>query len=401
MTLAFSFLEAQVKAGTWGTLYKHAVSMKDKRDKAKELYDIADESFKDITIYILREQDNYGIERSWFRRKDYEEWIMYTARTAAKLGIEEAAPYIMTLYDRLETSLYKGVLLESIGQTKNEIVVPWLNEIFRVINNSNREGKTRPEDEEIMLFGLLKSIRVFNDSSSFPHLFYARSNNYSSKIQDLADDIIAEVSSTPALLCKEVVISDPDLRVKFNALKYGFDSESSDEDKVAVCISAINQALGNVTGDDGVNKLLVSDILNTSVNYIGELASADPEAAKAIERKWNNDLLIKNPTLNDTNEQIYNIEALQEMKSEESARVLYEKFKYYNDMKKLGAKVGYGEQEGFRVLKAIIRAIGETGIQNEDILVELLRTSNAGEYGDIVQEEAMNAYNKLTGGASE
>ena len=90
-----------------------------------------------------------------------------------------------------------------------------------------------------------------------------------------------------------------------------------------------------------------------------------------------------------------NIDALRKIGSPEAAKVLLENLNIYYTAGIQGFGTGYGTKEGNKIFIAVIRALGEIGGDNEDIIIalELIRKSDV--FGAPVIREAKDALEKL------
>ena len=87
MFITATFLFSAQDVNYHKKIYNETTNLIEKKEKLKEIYAVADDTYKTLVIDILDEQLNYGKERNKALVKDYEEWIYYSSMTAGKLKI--------------------------------------------------------------------------------------------------------------------------------------------------------------------------------------------------------------------------------------------------------------------------------------------------------------------------
>lgn len=386
---------------------RHNIS--EKRNVVRDMFEDADETYVNFVVSILNEQVNYGRERNTSKRKDHEEWIYHTARLVGKLNISKGATRLKTLYDNVDDPILKGEIVYAAGSTKNREILPWINRLLKRFNEDNRSGDTKGVEPNVE--GVLKALNFYKDPSSFPEVFYAALPNYSRNIKEMAQQLRADISSTPAQLCTDLIRTlRADQEMIFEVMEYGFNSESSDEDRLETCLIALERALDRDANIDAHNVEVREKIKNYAVRHFAELKTEDKRATDIIERKWDADIKYKGQKAqDDIYTQLANIESLQIIATEEAAKILCRKIEYYNTRKQEGFETGYGEQEGGKLLIAIVTAMGEIGIDAEITVedpnpdqsestsssLELRRIIRSEEYAKPVQTAAQEAFDKI------
>ncbi len=389
-------LYAKNDAKYFRKIYSQAVDIKEKRDKVKEISLNADETFKSLILDILDEQINYGIERNVSIRRDAEEWILYTAKTAGSLKITEASIKLKALYDYVTNNIIRGEILSAIGKIGNKDNLSWLNLLMKDYNDAHRRGGaagTKGIEEEI--YGLVSALGEYKDPSSFKYLFYASIPNYSEKIRLLASETIKKVTNDPASVASDMIISEERLDIVIALVNYIYNSQSSNDGKIRIMILGVERGLATLGSKDPVTKRLQEELKDTAVTNLGNLKASSPEAVRMIERKWDENFLIKDSAKENINRILTNIDALEKIATPEAVSVLINKIKYFNDKTKDGSKTGYGQNEGALIMTAIIRALGNTAKSSEAAYDELLRVKSAAEYGEPLRVEADKALKKL------
>lgn len=386
---------------------RHNVS--EKRNVVRDMFkEGVDERFTNFIIQILDEQVNYGRERNPNKRKDHEEWILYTARLVGRLKITKGAPRLKILYENVDNPIIKGEIVYAAGATKNREILPWINRLLKGFNEDNRSGDTKAVEPAVE--GVLKALNFYRDPSSFPEVFYASLPNYSRKIKEMAQQLLKDITEEPAKLCTEIIRKErADQKMILEAMEYAFNSNSPDEDKLEACLVALERALDTDAALDAYNLEIREVIKNTAVKHFAELKTTDKRAVDLIEKKWNSDIKYKSKKYDDVYTQLTNIEALQIIATEDAQKVLTRKIEYYNTRKQEGFETGYGEAEGGKIIVAIITAMGEIGIDAEITIIdpnpdqsastssalELQRILRSDEYGKPVQEAAKTALDKI------
>lgn len=400
---ANSYSQGNVKL--WKTLYGQAKTVKQKRDKIKEIEKIATEDFTDLILDILDEQVSYGDENRGFWKRDHEEWLYYTGKIVGRLKISEGAPKLKTLITFLDNSIYIGEMYHDIAKTGNKEMLPWLNSRLGYYNEQHYEGNIK--GKEPIVNGLLNAIREFKDPSSFDVVFYAAIPNYAEPLRNLASQVAGEISNNdPANLCTAYIKKEAKNRLRFEAMKYSFNSESAVEDRALSVITAFGRELDNFEEMDVFAKQTKDELEMLAVRYLGELKTTNPEAVTLLEQKWDRDAKVKDISAEDTNRMLDIIESLQKIATEQTSQVLTRKLAYFNYTIAEDFGTGYGEKEGVKILIAMIRALGAIGINSENIINDVSKESTStvfeleivrlgGFYEKVIQEEAAAALEKL------
>ena len=283
-------------------------------------------------------------------------------------------------------------MIYSIGLTKDKDLIPWLNLFMNDLNQQHALGKIRGNEE--LVIGAIKAIGEFNDVRSFRVMFYASIPNYPI-IFVLWREVFEKLTDDPAAHISHVINYTADLQEVLAALTYVYKSQSSDEGKAKTAIMSIHRVLDTAGITNKSNEHLGQEILDTSVVYLGELKSQLPEAVKAINAKWDADIMVKNLRDENMHSVLKNAEALAAIANDEANAVLTKRLKYYNDKSKEGAAVGYGERDGGTTFFAIIDALGEIGSSSNDTYFELKRVADSTEYGEPHKRRAKEAIEKL------
>ncbi|MCG8570895.1 MAG: hypothetical protein MJB14_12215, partial [Spirochaetes bacterium] len=328
----------------WKRLYNKAQSVKEKRNKVEQMYRVADESFKRFVIEILDEQVSYGTVKNKLVKKDYEQWIAATVKIVAKLKIAESVERIKKVLGNIDTPLTLGQIYLDMAKTENKELIPWFNRLLYDFNLQHSQGGT--VGKEPIIDGMIQALAVFNDPSSFPYVFYVAMPNYEERIRNRADQLLKNISNDPAPLCKEIILEEQDKNVRMQALKYGYESESSNEDKADMAIAALFQEVNIIGEKDAVQKLLKKEVEDLAIQYIKALKTTNPNAVKAIEAKWFRDRKVKNIRVEDTNHMINMVEALQSIATDDAVILLTTKLAYFNEKVSADFGTGYGEKEG-------------------------------------------------------
>ena len=363
----------------WERLYYQANSFKEKQEIMKSMKDKITTEFNDLIMQIVVEQSNMSFKI--YEAKDYENLVIHTAAIAGKLKIKESTEYLKKIYEKVNSSIAKGEILNQIGYTENTEYLPWMNDLFRDFN-TKQKGKGTQGIEEI-IYGLILGISAFSDESSFEYLLYAAMPHYSKKIQELAETTINKITNDPAKLCNEIILEDPDYELKIDALNFALKSASSTEAKINTCKLTVNKIQWSEVPFNTIEKK--KELLNKSVYYLGEMKSNDDETIEMIEKKWDNET--------DYYSILFNIEALQKIGTEKAAKVLIKKIKFWNDLKKEGAKEGFTSDDGHKIMIATLQALGK--IKHRGSLEILYDTVWTDSYGNIIKTEALRAIDSI------
>ena len=97
----------------------------------------------------------------------------------------------------------------------------------------------------------------------------------------------------------------------------------------------------------------------------------------------------------DTNVKLTNIDALRKIATPEATKILLENLKFYYEAGKEGFGTGYGTKEGNKIFIAVIRALGEIGTDDEDVLMALNLIKVSDEFGAPVIHEVEKVLEKL------
>lgn len=392
-TVASSFGVDNAKR--WKRKYDAAVDIKGKSKVVREMVNVAEAGFEPLLIRILEEQINAGVP-SFFGRSEHEEWIKHVAYMAGELKIKEASPLLIKIYEemKLQDAIIKGEILHAIGKINEAGDLAWLNNEMNEYNILHKAGGVKGQLETV--YGLVKALEIYNSPESFSVLFYATLPNYNESIRGIAKEILQRSTDNPTPLCEEMIKDFDDMQIALEALRYGYYSNSPKEEKVKMIVAAVDTALDRMIGKDLVYNEVMRSIVNEGVVFLGDLKANSKEAIDVIEKKWNRDVFKKNVKMMDTITLLNNIEALQKIAGNDAAIVLQRKLKDYVDKKMAGSATGYGDQEGPKIMIAIIRAMGATGADVDDVIFELDRVADSERmFGTTLRNEAKKALKQL------
>ena len=393
---SFDVSAKERSAKYYETMYKSAIRMKEKRNLVKEMYKNIKDDYAQIISNIIDEQYNYGVEKDKNSFKDYEEWIYYTAMCAGTLKLSGKVEKLKAMYSYVKTPIYMGTIAHVLALTgaKDE-VLPWLNEHLREMNTMVRKGSGSIGYKEEIVEGILLGMKEFKDPTSFEHVFFATVPNYSERIRKIAREILAEITDNPAPLIATFINAESDFSLVRELLAYAHKSSSSTEDKEKLYLSVLDHCLGQLVENNPENMAFKPKVEQDAVFYLGEIQAKDSLAVKLIAEKWKVDNSDKRGVAEDTNVKLTNIDALRKIGSPEAAKVLLENLNIYYTAGIQGFGTGYGTKEGNKIFIAVIRALGEIGGDNEDIIIalELIRKSDV--FGAPVIREAKDALEKL------
>jgi hypothetical protein len=148
-------------AQTWTILYKKSVSLKEKREKVKQMVDIATPEFENLIVDILTDQVTIPEYTGSIDKKMYEEWVNYTVIIAGKLKMKKTSPALKKLYTRIQSPRLKGDIVYNIGLIGNKEDMPYLLDELKVFNTTQKAGKLAGREE--ILAGLLKAVDLYKD----------------------------------------------------------------------------------------------------------------------------------------------------------------------------------------------------------------------------------------------
>lgn len=393
---SFDVSAKEKSANYYKVMYGNAKRMKEKRDLVKEMYKNIKDDYAPIISDIIDEQYNYGIERNKNSFKDYEEWIYYTAMSASILKLSNKVEKLKVIYSYLKTPIYMGTVAHvlALTGTKDE-VLPWLNEHLREMNIMVRKGSGSISYKEEIVEGLLLGTKEFKDPTSFEPVFFATIPNYSERIRKIANEVLTEITDDPVPLISAFINREDDFAVVKNLLTYAHKSSSADDEKEKLYISVLDRCLGQLVEKSPENITYKPKVEQDAVFYLGEIKAKSPKAAKLIDEKWKADNADKRGIAEDTNIKLINIEALRKMGTKEASDVLLKNLNIYYTKAKEGFGTGYGTKEGNRIFIAVIRALGDIGNDDENIILALESIKVSEEFGTTVIHEAEKALEKL------
>lgn len=357
------------------TLYYKANSLTERQEILEQMDKVITDEFKNFIMEIVVDQSNYNY--NILQTKDYENWVLTTAKIVTKLKIAEAAPFLEKIYNKCKTSITKGQLLVTIAQTGDRNYVKWFNNLLYDINNLHRANKFIKQEEIVQ--GIVIGLGLFADESSFEILLYDAMPYFSDNTQALAKESLEKITDNPAKLCTNIIINNPDYETKLDALIYALESNSPEEDKIEMCKSTLKKMNGVIIENKFKEKLKA--LLNKSVYYLGEKRVKEKEVVDMIEEKWNNE--------NEFYSILTNIEALEKIATEDAANVLIRKLTYWNQRKKEGSKDGYLVDQGPKAIIALIKALGIIKYNGSlEVLYDTIWTDG---YGEPIKKEALNS----------
>lgn len=368
----------------WDTLYKQSKSVKDRRDRISQISDTANSDFAPLIYNILQEQLEYVLSNDVQEKKYYDEWVSIAVGIASRLKIEKVSDMFRSLYQKVQTPRIKGDVMVALGKTGDISQVDFINNELRVFNELQKSGGIKGKED--IVDGTIKALEYLKDTSSFSYLFYASLPGYAEKTRKLAKEALEKITDNASEYCNEIIRTDTDMNVVYEALKFSYNSKSGDKDKILSARFALIVGLDvYVSSDKNLAQFTKDDIRDESVKYLGNLKASDKEIVSLIEKKWRLDKT--------SNSNIITIEALQKIATTDSAKVLSDKLGEFNQKVKEGGGTGFGKEEGERITIAIIRALGEIKdpIGNE----ELLKIKTSSQYGNTVKNEAIKALDMI------
>jgi hypothetical protein len=382
---AESIFSQNYSAQTWTILYKKSVSLKEKREKTKQMVDIATPEFENLIMDILREQTDITAFTGSQDKKIYEEWVSYSVTIAAKLKLKNTSPLLKKLYSRIDSPKLKGDIILSIGKIENKEDMPYLVNELNLFNTTQKAGKLAGKDE--IVIGLINALDIYKDPACFDALLDSYLLSYSEKTKALSDQAMKNISSTPSTLCEKYMIDSKEYIAISGALKYSLQSGSSQADKISSAKTALMLALDIRTNANAEVVDAQKKLREEATRNLGDLKATDAEIVKLIEKKWDLD--------KDSMSNITTIEALQKIATDQADQMLINKLAYLTQMAKEGGGTGFTLDEGNKVTIAIIRALGEIG--NKAAVDELLNAVYTLEYGKPIIDEAQKALDKING----
>lgn len=369
-----SFVIGQTKVDMWESLYKDSKSIKEKRDMMKKISERATKEFDELIQYALREEAVFPLRKTRPELPLFEEWVYYTLVSAKNIKINKGSDQLKLIYRKVENPLYRGEILYAIGMIGDKSYLPWLNSLLIDINNNHRNGDFKGEEEN--LYGLIKGLEFYKDTSSFAPLFYTAIPNYDEKIRELAQQVLLKITDDPAPLCSNVIFLEQDPRIMLEALNYAYKSKSSDDKKIKTCKIGLMESSYRVV--DRTDSALLLKLRNESVFFLGELKARDPEIIEPIRLKWEID--------QDVYSRLTVVEALQKIGSDDTNKFLINRINEFVDKKLEGEKTGYEITDGNKVVIAIIRALGIAKV--EESLQKLYKITLSSEFENIIKQEA-------------
>jgi hypothetical protein len=335
----------------WKTLYQQAYTVKEKRDKVKQMRGVADENFEELIISILQEQAVFPVSQNAQEKRAFEEWVFHTILLAGDLKFNSAAPWLKKIYKNTSNQQLQGEILYSIGKTGNRDLIPWLNSELYTFNLKHQNGQFMGKDE--LIYGMVAAMKLFADPTSFDVVFYASIPNYSSKVRIIAEKALEAITPNPAPFCTEIIKNDRDLKIAIEAMRYAVRSNSPREDKIETCVIAIREGIERVTSNNIAMEETRQQMMDEAVYNLGTLKAGDKESIRVIDEKWQAD--------EDVSSLLLNIEALQMIGSVHAIDALHSYLGYFHDKKREGFGSGYGKAGGNKLIIAIIRALGSIG----------------------------------------
>ncbi len=378
----FGAFTQNVKA--WEILYKQSKTIKDKKEKILQITETANEDFAPLIFNILQEQVEFVPVNDAQEKKYYDEWVMNTVTIATRINVKNVSSMLKTLYQKVITPRYKGDIMVAMGKTQDKEIVDFINNELRVFNDLQKAGNIKGKED--IVDGVIRSLELLKEPSSFNYLFYAALPGYAEKTRNLAKSALNKITESPSSYCDEIIMNDPDMSIVLDALKFSYDSKSDAADKINSARFALQIGLDTFVSSEK-NKAFITkdDIRDESVKYLGDLKATDKDIVTLIAKKWKMDKT--------TNSSLITIEALQKIATPESAKVLSDKLAEFNIKTREGAGTGFGKEEGERITLAIIKALGEIG---EQVAVEeLLKVKNSSRYGETIKKEAVKSLEKI------
>lgn len=387
ISLSFIFIvtiASNANVRLWQILYSNANTLKEKRNILMKIQNTATEDYKDFILKIMEEQVFHPTGNNVMEKRYFDEWVYYTNKIYQKLKIKEGGEHLQKLYKDVENPVYKGELLFSFGQLEDKTFVPWLNAELNNFNELHRMGKTSGYKES--LYGVIKALHALKDESSFYYLFYVAVPNYSDEIRAHAQAALKDLTNDPADLCNEVIIKEADPRIVLEALHYALDSESPDEKKINTCKVALKMSIYKLVKNEEMP--IQRQIRNDATLAIGKLKpSTDTEVINLLKKRWD-----YKPD-KDVKSRLAIIEALKNISSDDSVKLLSDFLTEFNELKDEETKTGFIQEEGGKIIIALIKALGET--KNEIALEALYSIELNKTFGTTIRNFARESIEEI------
>jgi hypothetical protein len=372
-------------AKTWEILYKKSISIKEKREKVKQMSDVATPEFENLILYILKEEVDMPYITNSQDRKIYEEWVNYTIMMAGNLKLKNTNTILKTLYQKIDTLKLKGDIAYNIGKIENKEDIPYL--VIELNNNNSAQKAGKLAGREELVVRLIEALTFYKDPLCFNALFDSYILSYSEKTKNLSLNALKGISDSPSQLCDQVMKNAKDFNTINEALKYSFKSNSPVPDRINSAKLALTLAM-DIRTNPGVETLDSQKRIREEAAFeLGELKSSDSESIKLLLKKWGLD---KEPQ-----SYLITIETFKKIGTQEAVQVLIDKLAAFTQKAKEGGGTGFATEEGAKITIALIRALGDIG--NQIATDELLNVVYTLEYGKPIIDEANKALDKING----
>ena len=152
------------------------------------------------------------------------------------------------------------------------------------------------------------------------------------KNKKVGKEALEKITDNASEYCNEIIRTDTDMNVVYEALKFSYNSKSGDKDKILSARFALIVGLDvYVSSDKNLAQFTKDDIRDESVKYLGNLKASDKEIVSLIEKKWRLDKT--------SNSNIITIEALQKIATTDSAKVLSDSLAINQKLKRVEEQV--------------------------------------------------------------
>ena len=299
---------------------------------------------------------------------------------AAQLGAAKYAPAASDLWlvakepNGFEAPMARAEAMMALGNIPATTYIP---QIIRVLESMNLKPVPNRLAGERIATGAIVALERYKDPSGYIPVFMASIGWYSEIVRNQAIKSLAIIAEDPSPFMLEVV-KKPSYKPydKYSALKNIEASKVDGKKKVEVAVEALNQGwlLGS-TKDVQVKKTLV-DMRMLAINMINRYKTDDQAVYRLLERSGNEGSL---------DEKFAAIAALASQGTEEGAKRLANILDSLNK-KRLRNNI---TQEDEQLVRAVIPALGQVGLDQGKEALAAVRTSNWAPAVQTLADEAL------------
>ncbi len=351
----------------WSALYRRATTL---QQKYEIMLNIVEQNRREMIPTLIEALEELLQNRSFRDKKEaavHEKLQRLVIQELGQLKAREAADILYEVVRQTKNPYIKSDAIIALGQIGAK---QYAYHIAGILKNVTLYRGENFQGEEAIAYGCIYALEKFRDPVGYMPVFLASLSGFSRRVKDAARKALATITDDPTEMLMSILVNEPDLPLKLEALRAEKISKASDEKKMALATEALKQSL-EIGAQNIQEETYLRDMRIEALTLFIELGKKYEEAINYIEQ-----VIYRS---RDVTEKMIAIEALGSMGGDEAARVLAGYLAYNNDRQQEGIP-----PENNLLVISVIRALGRTGSRVGD--QELLRAKYVGYPQSIIRE---------------